>query len=346
MKARFESCSVPREGTLRDALLALENGQAQIALVVDGNRRLVGVLTDGDVRRAFLGGAGAETPLAPFVKSQFVSVPPGTSRGEVLDLMRGRTIEQIPIVDDGGHLRGVHLLHEILGAIVRPNWAVVMAGGRGTRLHPLTATIPKPMLKVAGRPIIERLVLHLVGFGIRKIFLSVNYLADVIEEYFGDGHKYGCGIEYLREDVPLGTAGALTLLPQAPVDPLVVLNGDLITTCDVASLLEAHGRGGFAATVGLQTYSHTVPFGVVDVDDDRIVSIREKPTHSWPTNAGVYVLSPGVVTRLPEQASLSMPDCLQDCLDRGERVGAFYIEGEHIDVGRTSELARARGEST
>ena len=344
MATRYEKCRVSLTGTLRDAFWALERGETQIALVTDGENLLKGVLTDGDIRRALLAGSPLDTPLTPFVKKRFISVGPDASRAEVLDLMQGRTIEQIPIVNERGQLLGLHLLHEILGGVQRPNWAVVMAGGQGVRLRPLTETVPKPMLLVAGRPILERIVLHLVGAGIRRVFLSVNYLGDIIERHFGDGEQFGCRIEYLKEVAPLGTGGSLSLLPTAATSPLLVLNGDLITQFSVGRLLDFHARGGHAATVGLATYSHTVPFGVVAVKNGAVEDMQEKPTLSWQTNAGVYALEPSVVAQIPTNVPFSMPEVVQACLDRGQSVGAFSIAGEHIDIGRTSELARARGE--
>lgn len=346
MATRYEKCRVPFSGTLRDASWALERGEAQIALVTDGDNLLKGVLTDGDIRRALLAGSSLDAPLAPLVKDRFVSVGPEASRAEVLDLMQGRIIEQIPIVDEGGQLLGLHLLHEILGGVERPNWAVVMAGGQGVRLRPLTNHVPKPMLLVAGRPILERIVLHLVGAGIRRVFLSVNYLSEVIERHFGTGERFGCRIEYLKETKPLGTGGSLSLLPAPPQSPFLVLNGDLITQFPVGRLLDFHARGRHVATVGLADYSHTIPFGVVTAKDDRIEDIQEKPTFTWQTNAGVYALEPGVLSQLPSGVPISMPEIVQNCLDRGLSVGGFSIAGEHIDVGRTSELARARGELT
>ena len=344
MSARYDKCRVPASGSLRDAFWALERSQAQIALITEDDGRLAGVLTDGDVRRALLGGATLDSPLGPHVKSQFISVGPEASRAEVLDIMQGRTVEQIPIVDGSGRLVGLHLLHEVLGGTERPNWAVIMAGGQGLRLRPLTNDVPKPMLLVAGRPILERIVLHLVGSGVRRIFLSVNYLAEVIERHFEDGRKLGCEIEYLREPHPLGTGGSLSLLPAAPAAPVLVLNGDLVTQFSVGRLLDFHTRGAHAVTLTLHEHSHTVPFGVVQSDGGRVREIQEKPTYSWQTNAGVYVVAPPVIARISRDAATSMPELVQDCLDRGEPVGAFSISGEHIDVGRTHELARARGE--
>lgn len=346
MATRYEKCCVALSGTLRDASWALERGEAQIALVTDSENILRGVLTDGDIRRALLAGSPLDAALRPFVKERFISVGPEANRAEVLDLMQGRTIEQIPIVDGRGCLLGLHLLHEILGGQERPNWAVVMAGGQGVRLRPLTTNVPKPMLLVAGRPILERIVLHLVGAGIRRVFLSVNYLSEIIERHFGDGERFGCRIEYLKETKPLGTGGSLSLLPAAPPAPLLVLNGDLITQCPVGPLLEFHARGRHTITIGVADYSHTVPFGVVTLKHDTVAELQEKPTLTWQTNAGIYALEPSVLTKIPRDVPVSMPDVVQGCLDRGQSVGAFSIAGEHIDVGRTSELARARGELT
>jgi NDP-sugar pyrophosphorylase family protein len=196
---------------------------------------------------------------------------------------------------------------------------------------------------VAGRPILERLVLQLLGFGIRRVFLSVNYLASVIEEHFGDGARHGCRIEYLREDRPLGTGGPLSLLPEVPRDPILVMNGDLVTQADLGSLLDSHARGGARATVGLRRYFHTVPFGCVERDGSRIVSFEEKPTLTRLINAGIYVLDPVLLERIPRGVDFPLPSLLQDCLTRGEEVGGFEIEDDWIDVGQREELGRASG---
>lgn len=344
MKASYQACIVPHTGTLLDALQALERGGIGIALVVDDGR-LVGTLTDGDVRRAILGGAALDKQLLPFAQRSFTAASPLESRGEVLDLMQARAIEQVPIVDERGALLGVHLLRELLGAEERPSWAVVMAGGRGVRLRPITDTLPKPMITVAGRPILERIVLHLVGHGVRRVYLSVNYLAPIIEQHFGDGERFGCRIEYLREEKPLGTAGALSLLPEKPSEPLLVLNGDLLTQLNVADLLSFHQRGGHIATMAVTEYTHTVPFGVAELHDEQVCELVEKPTHAWWANAGIYSLSPEVLGRVRRDEETPMTALLGDCIARGERVGAYRVRGDWLDVGRPDELKKARGET-
>lgn len=343
MRGDYQGCIVTSDGSLLDAMKALERGAIGIAFVVERGR-LIGTMTDGDVRRALLGGAALGQPLLPHAQRAFTSVTPQTSRSEVLDLMQARAIEQVPIVDDTGTLRGVHLLRELLGAAERPSWAVVMAGGRGVRLRPITDTIPKPMIKVAGRPILERIVLHLVGSGIRRVFLSVNYLAPIIEQHFGDGERFGCRIDYLREDKPLGTGGALSLLPEPPTAPLMVLNGDLLTQVNVGEMLAFHESGAHQATVAVTEYTHTVPFGVAELEQDRIRDLVEKPTAAWWANAGIYCLSPALVARVPKGEETPMTTLIGDCLTRGESVGAYRVLGEWLDVGRPDELKKARGE--
>jgi len=202
MTKNLEVSRLLDSASIYDGMRAIQEGNMGIAFVCNQKQQVVGTLTDGDVRRALLRGESMGSSVAPHMQRQFVSVSPTTSRAEVLDLMRALVINQVPIVDELGRLLGIHLLREIIGASERPNWAVVMAGGEGRRLRPITEKLPKPMVRVAGRPVLERILLHLVGYGLRQIFFSVNYLADVIEGHFGDGRDFGCRIGYLREDIP------------------------------------------------------------------------------------------------------------------------------------------------
>ena len=341
---KFRVCCVALGHTLEAVLRSLDVSGMEIVLVEDADGKAVGVVTDGDVRRALLRGAALDSTVDPFVSRTFASVSPLANRAEALDLMQSRRIGAVPIVGADGRFAGLHALHELLGAEPRPHWAVIMAGGRGERLRPLTDSVPKPMIKVAGRPILERLVWHLIGFGIRRIFLSVNYMAEAIEQHFGDGRAFGCAIEYLRETQPLGTGGALSLLPSPPTHPVIVMNGDLLTQVDLASMLEFHTRGGYRATMGVRDYSHTVPLGVVDVDGDRVVEMREKPTEMWRVNAGIYVLNPEIVARVPPRTFFLLPALVEECLERKEPVGAFHVREDWMDVGQHHELKRARGE--
>jgi dTDP-glucose pyrophosphorylase len=323
-------------------MLVLERGARRIALAVDPAGRLVGVATDGDLRRTLLSGATLDGPLALSLSRRFVTVGPREGRTEVLELMSARRIAAIPVVDAAGRPIGLHLLDEVLQPLERPNWAVVMAGGRGARLRPLTETVPKPMLRVAGRPILERIVLHLVGVGVGRVFLAVGYLGHVIEEHFGDGSRFGCRIEYLREELPLGTGGALGLLPETPADPVLVMNGDLVTQADLGGLLDLHTRSGYVATIGIRRYVHTIPFGCVERDGDRVVALEEKPTLARDVNAGIYALDPALVAQVEAGRVVALPDLVADAIGRGESVGAFEIDDDWSDVGQREQLDRAR----
>jgi len=340
--SRLTACQVRRSGRILDAMWALDRGAAGVALVTDDAGSLVGVVTDGDIRRALLRGGALEGPLEPIITRAYRSVGPEATRAEVLDLMQALSIAQVPVVDAAGRLLGLHLLREVIGGADRPNWAVIMAGGRGTRLAPLTDHVPKPMIRVAGRPILERIVLHLVGFGIRKVHLSINYLGSMIEEHFGDGSRFGAQIEYLREDRAVGTGGALALLPVPPALPMLVLNGDLVTQADIGAMLAFHERGGQKMTLGLRRYFHTVPFGCLDLDGDVIVGMEEKPTISRPVNAGIYVLDPDLVSRVPKGEPYPITQLVETCLARGEAVRGFEIVDDWIDVGQREQLRIAQ----
>lgn len=329
------------ESSIHDAIACIEQNAGGIALVVGRDDQFIGVVTDGDIRRALLKGVSLASPLEPHIQRNFVAVNPEAGRTEVLDLLQARRLNQVPIVDKEGKLCGLHLLHEIIGAVERSNWAVIMAGGKGNRLYPITENVPKPMLRVAGRPILERLVLHLVGFGIRRIFLAINYKGPMIEAHFKDGGRFGCRVEYLRETEPLGTGGALALLQEKPVHPVVVLNGDLVTQVNLEHMLAFHTHGKFAATMGVRRYLHHVPFGCIESDGTRISRFEEKPVLERLINAGVYVLSPELAAQVPRRF-FPITDLFEDCLKRGEEVGAFYVEEDWIDVGQHEQLKQAR----
>ncbi|MES2594367.1 MAG: nucleotidyltransferase family protein [Verrucomicrobiota bacterium] len=335
---------LPPAGTIRNALEVIEKGSEGICLMVDAEQRLLGTITDGDIRRALLRGATLSDPVERFAERQFTSVPTHASRAEVIDLMQARHIHQIPILDSQGRLKGLHLVREILGSQPKPNWAVIMAGGKGTRLGELTKQTPKPMLKVAGRPILERLVLHLVGCGVRRIFISTNYLAGIIEDHFGDGSRFGCHIEYLRESAeePLGTGGSLSLLPEKPEHPIFVCNGDLVTQVDVSSLFDFHQDGSYLATIGVRSYAHEIPFGCLEVNEGCVTSIVEKPTVTQLINAGIYILSPEIVARVPRRF-FPITELFDEAVRQSDRVGAFEIVDEWIDVGQREQLKQARG---
>ena len=336
--------------SIRDAMSAIAKGVAGAAFAVGPDDLLVGVVTDGDIRRALLDGALLTDPVKPFIRSNVLVAKSADSRASILDLMQARAISQVPIVNDEGRLVAVHLLRELLGRIDRPNMALILAGGRGTRLLPATSSLPKPMVPVAGRPILERLVNHLSGFGISHIVISVGHLGDVIANHFGDGSQFGCEITYMWEDPanPLGTGGPLgslsKLFPELS-EPVLVMNGDLVTQFDVAAMFTHHEHAGAVATVGAFPYTHEVPYGVLQVDDaGDIESIEEKPLRQELVSGGIYVFNPSVFRKVPTNTFFPMTQVLTDCIEVGDRVSVWAVDKDWMDVGHPQDLAKARGQ--
>ena len=336
-------CITP-DASLIECMRTIHTTGAGIALAVDSEFRLIGTISDGDIREALMKGCALDSPASPHVNRNCFHVLPTVPRVEVLDIMQARRFEQVPVVDEQGKVRGLHLLHDIIGNIARPNWAVVMAGGQGVRLRPLTENIPKPMIRVAGRPILERIVLHLVSYGICRIFLSVNHLAQVIEDYFKDGSKYGAKIEYLHEDEPLGSGGAISLLPEVPEHPFIVMNGDLIADVNCADMIEFHSQNDFYATMGVYPYLHQVPYGCVEIKNNRLAGLEEKPVLQKMVNAGIYVLSPQAVSAISKNICFPITTLFEDALKKNLACGAFAIEKEWLDIGAPQQLRQARGE--
>ena len=340
---------IPHSASLRDAMEVIDAAGSEIALVVDVDGRLLATLTDGDIRRALLRDAAMDDEVLRFASRDFVATTT-TDRAAALELMQARSLAELPVLDSSGRVVALHRLRELLGVVPRQNAALVLAGGRGVRLGALTREVPKPMMPVAGRPILERIVLHLVGAGVTRVFLAVNYLAERIEDHFGDGRHLGASIEYLRENPgrPLGTAGALGLLPDDVRDgtaPVLVMNGDLVTRFSVAELCAVHAREQAAVTVGISEHRYEVPYGVVEVDGERLRSLDEKPPGRWLVNAGVYAVEPFVAARVGVGEERSMPHLVAECLAKDETVAACRIGDDWLDVGTPETLRTARGET-
>ena len=336
--------TIKRNATVREAMAAIDAGATGVVMILDQNDKLEGLMTDGDIRRLLLDGAEMNSPITEGINRNFTHVSPDTPRADVLDLMHARGIEQIPIVNHEGKLTGVHSIGSIIAKNILPNWVIIMVGGKGTRLGELTQDTPKPMLKVAGRPILERIVLHLVGSGIRRIYLAVNYLSQVIEDHFGDGKDFGCEIHYIREKSPMGSGGALSLLPDRPEHPIIVMNGDLVTDFHVRRMLQYHENGHYLATIGLNYYSHRVPFGCISLKDGAVEKIREKPLLNELINCGIYTLSPDLLSRVKKEF-FPITELFEECLANNEPIGGYLIEEDWADIGLPEELNNAQGKS-
>jgi dTDP-glucose pyrophosphorylase len=335
----WRQLTVSADCPLLEALDAIDRGGLQFALVLDGDR-LVGLITDGDVRRSLVKGVavGAATRLAmnanPVVGSTLEK--PAQWRRK----LREHQIRHLPIVNPSGRL--VRVVTEQNCADPRSNWAVVMAGGLGTRLRPITEQVPKPMIEIGGTPILETILRGLTGAGFSRIFFAVNYRANMIVEYFGDGHRWDARVEYLHEPKRLGTAGALSLLPETPSEPLLVMNGDILTGLSYGDMLDVHAGSGAVATMCIREYATQIPYGVVDIEGDELRAITEKPIVTHLASAGVYALSPDVVRGLPHSEHLDMPALFQTLIRDGRPVRVHRIDSHWIDIGRVDDLERAQ----
>lgn len=331
--------------SILDALKIIDSGSLRIALVVDEGGRLLGTVTDGDIRRALLKEAPLSAPVTSVMNRNPIVARLNSDPEAILAMMRQRDVGQIPVVDDGGRVVGFEVLTDLLGRRSRDNQVVIMAGGLGRRLHPLTENCPKPMLPVGDKPLLELVLEGLISHGFRRFFLAVNYKGEMIKEHFGAGEKWGIDLDYLWEDKRLGTAGPLSLLPEKPERPLLVVNGDILTRTNFGHLLEYHGRQETSAVMCVKDYSFQVPYGVVQVEGDRLVAIREKPVHNFFVNAGMYVLSPEALDFIPKDSFFDMPALFSRLIEAGRKTSIYPVTEFWLDVGRKDDLDQANQEA-
>lgn len=329
---------------VKDALAVLDAVAARIVLVADAEGRLLGTVTDGDIRRGLLVGRSLDAPVVAVMNVTPKTASPEHARSEALRVMNQMGILHLPIVDSHQRLVGLHVLSELLDNIKYDNWVVLMAGGEGRRLHPVTRDTPKPLLPVGGRPILETILSAFMEHGFHKFFISVNYLGEQIRDYFGDGRKWGAEIAYLQEGEKRGTAGCLSLLPEIPDKPIFVMNGDLLTKVNFKSLLDYHNDNSSLATMCVREYSMEVPFGVVEIEDSRIVGLEEKPVSSFFINAGIYMLDPECLKMVPQSGSFDMTALFARLIEAKERVNSFPIHEYWMDIGRLADLERAHSD--
>jgi dTDP-glucose pyrophosphorylase len=340
----WRSTVVAPGDSIRRAIEVIDSSGLQIALVVDAEGRLVATVTDGDIRRGLLRGVDLAQPVMQVANTHPLSAPAETSRHELLELMRRRDVSHLPLVDAAGRLVALEADTELYEEAEKPNWVLLMAGGLGQRLRPLTEDMPKPLLPVGDRPLLEIIVDRFVSQGFRKFFIAVNYRADMVEAHFGDGLRFGAEIQYLRETEPLGTAGALGLIPERPSAPVIVMNGDLLTTINFARIEEFHSQHEADLTLCVRRYTHQIPYGVAEVRGHEVVAIAEKPTHECFISGGIYVVSPAVYDMLRPVRRLDMPELMTHLIAEKRRVTAFPVSEYWIDIGRIEDLERARAE--
>jgi dTDP-glucose pyrophosphorylase/CBS domain-containing protein len=337
---KWEKALIAPETSIQEALVRINSAATQLALVVDGDRRLLGTLSDGDVRRALLANLRLSDPVSLCICRTPATVRVGESREAMIAKMRQMALHQLPVVDEAGRVVALKRIDDLLVPEPRDNWVVIMAGGLGSRLKELTKNTPKPMLPIGNKPLLETIIARFTEQGFSNIWLSVNYHADQIEDYFGDGTKYGAQIRYLRENMRLGTAGALSLLP-TPDQPIVVSNADLLTKVDYSKLLDGHLRAGAVATMAVREHEYRIPFGVVYTEGERIAALEEKPVHRVIVNAGIYVLSPNAVARVPAEVFFDMPELFSSLVKDDCAVRCHPVDGYWLDIGCHENLQQA-----
>ena len=329
---------------MQEVLAVIDRGAAQIALVTDEDQRLLGTITDGDSRRALLSGFPMTACAEEVMHRGFRSLPATATEEEALSLMRREVIHQIPALDDVGRIVHLFRLEELIKPEPRSNPVIIMAGGKGRRLGQLTSECPKPMLPVRGKPILEIILEQCIDAGFRDFYFSVNHLKEQIQNHFEDGAYWQANIQYLEEDKPLGTAGALSLLPTMPDHPLLVLNGDVLTRVDYKRLLQFQLEHESAATLCVREHTTQIPYGVVRMDDITVQAMQEKPVLSHYVNAGIYLLDPGLLELVPSDQFFDMPQLIEEAIAQGHRVSAFPIHEYWLDIGLPETLDRAHQE--
>ncbi|GGG84536.1 nucleotidyltransferase family protein [Paenibacillus radicis (ex Gao et al. 2016)] len=327
--------------SILEALKIIDKGSVQIALVVDNEQRLIGTLTDGDIRRGILRGIDLNREVSLIMKSDPTVSYVDDSRDIIFSKMKHCHLKHIPVIDQHGRVVRLDLLDEIITSERCDNWVVLMAGGLGTRLGELTRDCPKPLLKVGSKPILEVILENFISNGFYRFIISVNYKAEMIIDYFGDGSKWGVEIVYVQETKRLGTAGALSLLPFVPDKPIIVMNGDLLTKINFQQLIDFHAETKASATMCVREYEFQVPYGVVKVDNFRLESIEEKPLQRFFISGGIYVISPDALQHIPSNTFYDMPTLFEKLLQSKAATSAFPIREYWIDIGRADDFERA-----
>lgn len=341
----WESILICPEKSILEAIEIIDQGALQIALVIDENHHLMGTVTDGDVRRGLLRGIAMDNPVKLIMNANPTVVGTGYSKQKILSIMNNKKLRHIPVIDRSGRLIGLEFIDQLMKTEQKDNWVLLMAGGLGNRLRPLTDNCPKPLLNVGGKPVLETILESFIEQGFSRFYISVNYRADMIENYFGDGSFWGVHIEYLHEKKKLGTAGALGLLPNRTDKPIIVMNGDILTKVDFRNLLNFHEEHQAHATMCVREYHLQIPFGVVQINKYKLRAIEEKPLKKFFVNAGLYVIDPGILdTFVPADTYLDMPTLFDNLIKMKKDTTIFPIREYWMDIGQVDDYERANGE--
>lgn len=333
--------------TLGYAVEVIDKEALRIALVVNDSNKLLGTITDGDIRRALIRHSRMETSLQEVMRRDPTTASIGDNRKDILALMKSKDLLQVPLLDSYGCVVGLEILHDLINGTEYDNPVFLMAGGFGKRLRPLTDTIPKPLLKIGSKPILQNILEQFVDAGFHDFYISTHYKSEMVRDHFGNGDDWNVNIKYVYENEPLGTAGALGLLPgDMPDLPIIMMNGDLLTKVNIEHLLDFHNEQGGMATICVREYDFQIPYGVIQSEGYHVKSIVEKPVHNFFVNAGIYVLEPSLAKSVDGVGYLDMPCLLEEKIECGEQINMFPIHEYWLDVGRMDDFERASKEFT
>ena len=340
---KIDEIKINQNASIKEALEVIDKGAIKVAVVLSDDGLLLGMLNDGDIRRALLKGMSLDDSIAGIINKHPVVANINDTKERILELANEKKLHQIPIISNG-KLVGIQDIREFLAPKNKPNKVILMVGGLGTRLRPLTNDMPKPMLDVGNKPILHTIVENFAKYGYTDIIMCVNYKSEIIKEYFGNGDKFGVKIEYVLESKRMGTAGALSLLQKRPKDDFFVMNGDLLTNVNFEYLHEYHKDSNALASICIRKYEMQVPYGVVNVRANKVTSIEEKPTQSFFVSAGIYMFSPIVLDFIPKGVFYDMPTLFSELLKHDFPIHPFPIREYWLDIGRMDEYRRANDE--
>lgn len=329
-----------------DAIKVIDAGAIGAVLVVDHNYRLVGTITDGDVRRALLQQVDFNKAVTEIMNKKPKAVRTGVSPEKILKTMQKNSLHHIPVVNKQSVVMGLTIMDELIATKQHDNWVVIMAGGLGKRLRPLTEDCPKPLLKIESKPVLQIILEQLIEYGFHRFVFSLNYRGQMIRDYFKDGKQLGVTIKYIEEEQALGTAGPLGLFDQSLDQPLIVMNGDIITRLNFNHLLEFHSNQDTKATVCVREYQQTIPYGVVEINKDQLLALEEKPINNYFVNAGIYVLEPEILKYIPENQAYDMTDLIKNLIQTKHKTAVFPIREYWTDIGRIEDYKQAHRDYT
>lgn len=327
--------------TIKQALEVIDMNRGCAVIVIDPEKKVKGTITDGDIRRALLKNVSVDSSIRRIYNKKFLSMGHLETKKKAREFMLRNSVRQVPVIDEDGRIQDIYILEELLSYDIKDNYVIIMAGGLGRRLRPLTKNLPKPMLRVGDKPILEDIIDQFKEYGFHKFLISINYLGDKIQEYFKDGKDFGVTIEYIVENIRLGTAGSIALALSKLDKPFIVINGDILTGIDFDSFINYHIQHEFDITVGVRKYEIKVPYGVVRADELSIRDIVEKPTCFFYINSGVYAVSPEVAHIIPRNTEYNMTDFIKDACTQNFSSGIYHVTEYWTDIGQMEDYTRA-----